>query len=98
MRNKVIPTNLRNELMMHHYILDEMIPQTKHPHKVKGEYTQQVCGRRIYDYHVVFRARQYDVWSGHHLVLAGSQPDTIFFGGWEGCKNLIKTWNKFQTL
>jgi hypothetical protein len=31
MRNEVIPPNLRNELMMHHYNLDEMIPQTKHP-------------------------------------------------------------------
>jgi hypothetical protein len=31
MRNKVIPPNLRNGPMMHHYILDEVIPQTKHP-------------------------------------------------------------------
>jgi hypothetical protein len=30
MRNEVIPPNLRNGPMMHHYILDEMIPQTKH--------------------------------------------------------------------
>jgi hypothetical protein len=31
MRNEVIPTNLRNGPMMHHYILDKVIPQTKHP-------------------------------------------------------------------
>jgi hypothetical protein len=30
MRNEVIQPNLRNGSMMHHYILDEMIPQTKH--------------------------------------------------------------------
>jgi hypothetical protein len=30
-RNEVIPPNLRNELMMHHHILDGVIPQTKHP-------------------------------------------------------------------
>jgi hypothetical protein len=30
MRNEVIPPNLRNGPMMHHYILDEVIPQTKH--------------------------------------------------------------------
>jgi hypothetical protein len=33
-RNEVIPPNLRNEYMMHHHILDEVIPQTKHPFKV----------------------------------------------------------------
>jgi hypothetical protein len=32
MRNEVIPPNLRNGSMMHHQILDEVIPQTKHPH------------------------------------------------------------------
>jgi hypothetical protein len=31
MRNEDIPPNLRNEPMMHHHILDEVIPQTKHP-------------------------------------------------------------------
>jgi hypothetical protein len=31
MRNEVIPTNLRNGPMMHHYILDKVILQTKHP-------------------------------------------------------------------
>lgn len=31
MRNRVIPPNLRNELMIHHLILDVVIPQTKHP-------------------------------------------------------------------
>jgi hypothetical protein len=31
MRNGVIPPNSRNEPMMHHHILDEVIPQTKHP-------------------------------------------------------------------
>jgi hypothetical protein len=31
MRNEVIPPNLRNEPMIHHHILDEVIPQTKHP-------------------------------------------------------------------
>jgi hypothetical protein len=31
MRNGVIPPNLRNGPMMHHHILDEVIPQTKHP-------------------------------------------------------------------
>jgi hypothetical protein len=30
-RNEVITPNLRNEPMMHHHILDEVIPQTKHP-------------------------------------------------------------------
>jgi hypothetical protein len=30
MRNEVIPPNLRNELMMHHLNLDDMVPQTKH--------------------------------------------------------------------
>jgi hypothetical protein len=33
MRNEVIPSNLRNGPMMHHHILDEVIPQTKHPLK-----------------------------------------------------------------
>jgi hypothetical protein len=30
MRNEVIPPNSRNIPMMHHYILDEVISQTKH--------------------------------------------------------------------
>jgi hypothetical protein len=29
-RNEVIPPNLRNGYMMHHHILDGVIPQTKH--------------------------------------------------------------------
>jgi hypothetical protein len=29
-RNEVIPPNLRNGLMMHHHILDKVIPQTKY--------------------------------------------------------------------
>jgi hypothetical protein len=29
-RNEVIPPNLRNGHMMHHHILDGVIPQTKH--------------------------------------------------------------------
>jgi hypothetical protein len=31
MRNGVIPPNVRNGLMMHHLILDGVIPQIKHP-------------------------------------------------------------------
>jgi hypothetical protein len=31
MRHEVIPPNLRNGPMMHHHILNEVIPQTKHP-------------------------------------------------------------------
>jgi hypothetical protein len=31
MRNKVIPPNLKNGPMIHHHILDEVIPQIKHP-------------------------------------------------------------------
>jgi hypothetical protein len=31
MRNEVIPPNLRNEPMMHHFNLDGVITQTKHP-------------------------------------------------------------------
>jgi hypothetical protein len=34
MRNEIILPNLRNGPMMNHYILDEVIPQTKHPHRV----------------------------------------------------------------
>jgi hypothetical protein len=34
MRNEVIPPNLRNGPMIYHYILDKMIPQTKHPHSL----------------------------------------------------------------
>jgi hypothetical protein len=30
-RNKIILPNLRNESIMHHHILDEVITQTKHP-------------------------------------------------------------------
>jgi hypothetical protein len=38
MRNGVIPPNLRNGPMMHHHILDEVIPQTKHPLSVVHNY------------------------------------------------------------
>jgi hypothetical protein len=34
MRIEIIPPNLRNGPMMHHHILDEVIPQTKHPYIV----------------------------------------------------------------
>jgi hypothetical protein len=34
MRNEVIPPNLRNGLMMHHLIVDRVISETKHPHRV----------------------------------------------------------------
>jgi hypothetical protein len=35
MRNEIIPSNLRNGLMMHHLILDRVIPQTKHPLEIE---------------------------------------------------------------
>jgi hypothetical protein len=36
MRHKVISPNLSNGPMMHHHILDEVIPQTKQPHHEFG--------------------------------------------------------------
>jgi hypothetical protein len=43
MRNKVIPPNLRNELMMHHHILAEVISQTKHPLVHRALHGCDVC-------------------------------------------------------
>jgi hypothetical protein len=31
MRNRIISLNLNNKLITHHLILNEIIPQTKHP-------------------------------------------------------------------
>jgi hypothetical protein len=57
-RNEVIPPNLRNRSMMQHYILDEVIPQTKHPISVWHMYIHIVRRARIADekhlYHVFF--------------------------------------------
>jgi hypothetical protein len=34
MRNRFIPPNLKNRSMLHHHILDGVIPQTKHSLKI----------------------------------------------------------------
>jgi hypothetical protein len=45
MRNEVIPPNLRNEPMMHHLNLNDMIPQTKH--SIRDQFEEEALGVQL---------------------------------------------------
>jgi hypothetical protein len=45
-RHEVIPPNLSNKPMMHHHILDEVIPQTKHPLSVLHKWILSTRGNQ----------------------------------------------------